>query len=252
MSDVPKPEQTPQDIPVLRYIGYTVLVLSGMDYISIFIPPKFTDAAWELQTATLLVERVVVPLIGLALVFYGAKAQRSKWENRVLSSLSWAALCVGVLYFFLPPLLISVNVRIDQQLNTQVTSQIDQQTELLRLVEQRLPAANSDPVVNGLFTRITGAPPPADFLAKPLPERKQILQKQLAKAKPEVRKKIEATVGDRKMTLFRTTVKLLLGALISGFSFIYIWYLSRWVRPEPSASADDFKTLRNEMMDSDF
>lgn len=250
-SEASDQKQTALDLSVVRYIGYTVLVLSGMDYISIFIPPKFTDAAWELQAATLLIERVVVPLIGLALVFFGAKDQRLKWEQRVLSALSWAALWVGVFYFLLPPLLISVNVRLDQQLNTQVVTQVDQQTELLKRAEQRLAVTNTDAGMNALFLRITETPAPAEFAAKPLPEKRQLLQKQLAKAKPEIRKKIEATVSDRRLTLFRSSIKLLLSALISGFGFIYIWHLTRWIRPQQPQEDDDLRKLRTERTDFD-
>jgi hypothetical protein len=250
-SEVSDQKQTALDLSVVRYIGYTVLVLSGLDYVSVFIPPKFTDAAWELQAATLLIERVVVPLIGMALVFFGAKDQRLKWEQRILSGLSWAALCVGVLYFLLPPLLISVNVRLDQQFNTQVVTQVDQQTELLKRAEQRLAVTNTDAGLNALFLRITGTPAPREFSAKPLPEKRQLLQKQLTKAKPEIRKKIEATFSDRRLTLFRSSIKLLLSSLISGFSFIYIWHLTRWIRPQQPKEDDDLKMLRTEMTDFD-
>jgi hypothetical protein len=199
----------------------------------------------------LLIERVVVPIIGLAMVFFGAKEQRLKWEQRVLIGLSWATLWVGVLYFLLPPLLISVNVRLDQQLNTQVVTQIDQQTELLKRAEQRLATTNTDAGMNALFLRITGIPAPAEFSSKPLPEKQKLLQKQLTKAKPEIRKKIESTVSDRRLTLFRSSVKLLLSALISGFSFIYIWHLTRWIRPQRPKEDEDLKELRTGRTDFD-
>ena len=123
--------------PLFRIAGYALLVLSVFDIIEIFVPLRFEDPVWEFQMARSLVERAPVPLLGLVLVLAGEKSKR------IFKFLSWASLVVGVLFILLVPLGVSSSVRIDQQNQQQLTSQLNQQTTQIQQLRNVVSKATS-------------------------------------------------------------------------------------------------------------
>jgi hypothetical protein len=227
-----KSDAPPQSLTIkaLRLIGYTLLLLSCFDIINIFIPPHFMNPEWEVQATTELVERVAVPLIGLAFVFYRDLSLRVKLEIVVLKGLSWAALIVGIAYFLLLPLLLVNSFRLDDVLVGQNNTFVAQRMTQIEQIQQRLSQSASKPEMNALFTRFSGQPLPPTLANQDLPSLKQNLLTTISSGKPLIRKQAEATGAERRLKLLKTTIKAFLGAIISSFCFIYIWSLTRWIR----------------------
>lgn len=227
-----KSDSQPQilTIRMLRLVGYVLLLLSCFDIISLFIPPRFMNPEWEVQVMTELVDRVAVPLIGLALVFYQNIRLRVKLEIVLLKGFSWAALGVGIAYLLLLPLLVVNSFRLDTVLMGQANTFVDQRMIQTEQIQQRLRQTRSKAEVNALFTRFSGQPLPQSLADKDLPELKQDLSAIIEKEKPNIRKQAEATGTEQRLKLFKTALKTFLGAIISGFCFIYIWSLTRWIR----------------------
>ncbi len=225
-------DSQPQNLTVrmLRLVGYVLLLLSFLDVINIFIPPHFMNPEWEIQLITELVERVAVPLIGLALVFYKDLYLRVKLEIALLKGFSWAALGVGVAYLLLLPLLVVDSFRLDTLAASQTNALMDQRMSQIEQVEQRLSQTSSKPELSALFSRLSGQALPPNLASQDFPALKQALLATLSKGKPAVRKQVEATALERRFKLFKTNLKAFLGAVISGFCFIYIWTLTRWIR----------------------
>jgi hypothetical protein len=218
-------------IKLFRFVGYSFLLLSLFDIVSIFIPLRLMNPEWEVQATTALVERVAAPLIGLALVFYQDIQLRAKWEWIVLKGLSWAALIVGILYFLILPLILANNARLDSNISTQFKVQLDRQMAQAEKFAQRLQQASSKAEINELLVRASGdqglAP---DLQGKDVKTIKQALLAKISAGKPNIRKQAEAAIADRRLNQLKLTVKIFLGAVVSGFSFIYIWILTRWTR----------------------
>lgn len=227
-----KSDSQPQilTIRMLRLVGYVLLLLSCFDIISLFIPSRFMNPEWEVQVMTELVERVAVPLIGLALVFYQDIRLRVKLEIVLLKGFSWAALGVGVAYLLLLPLLVVNSFRLDTVLIGQANTFVDQRMIQTEEIQQRLRQARSKIEVNALFARFSGQTLPQSLADKDLPELKRDFLAIIEKGKPDIRKQAEATGLDQRLKLLKTALKTFLGAMISGFCFIYIWSLTRWVR----------------------
>lgn len=57
---------------VLRLVGTILIVSSLIDYIALLIPPNFSDKAWFASTVTQIVDRGIIPMVGMALLFAGA------------------------------------------------------------------------------------------------------------------------------------------------------------------------------------
>jgi hypothetical protein len=217
-------------IKTLRLVGYVLLLLSLADIIGIFIPAHFMNPEWELQAMTELVERVAVPLIGFAFVFYQDLQHRIKLEFLILKGFSWAAFFVGIGYLILLPLLVVNSFRLDNVLLEQANTFVDQRMTQVEQIQQRLKQATSKPEVATLFTRFSGQPLPPTLADKEFPELKQELLATIEKGKPTVRKQAKAEGSERRLKLFKTSLKAFFGALISGTCFIYTWVLTRWIR----------------------
>ena len=211
---------------LLRRIGYCLLVLALFDVIYILIPLRFMNPNWEFQTIGALVERVAVPLLGLGLVFYGESDFRAKWERLPLKFLSWASLLVGVLFILLAPLLLVNNFRIDNQINYQINTQVTQQLSQLEQVENQVRNGTAKDVNDAVARLNQGRP--VDI--KNPQELKSQLLSEITKAKETIRPQTIDAWAARRLTLRKNAVKWFLGALVSGFLFIYIWRITRWTR----------------------
>ena len=222
-------------IALVRTVGYGLLLLSLVDYASIFFPVKLMDPVWEIQTVQDLIGQVAAPLLGIVMVFHRQLEFRSKKEAFLIKQISWAALVVGQLYFLLIPILVVSNIHLDNQLNQQVVAQIDQRTEVINRVEQQLDKANSKQALQALVSRLSGQPLPPELQQKTAAELKSTLSQQLSKAKPTIRPQIESIAQNSRLSLLKKTVKLLMGALICGTLFVYIWHLTKWARRIKSA-----------------
>jgi len=215
---------------LFRIIGYALLVLSLFDYISVFIPPKFLDPVWEFQTMANLVERVPVPCLGLMLVFYGENLFREKIEKPFLKLLSWAALIVGVLFILLIPLGIRDSLRIDTNNEATIRYQANQQMSRSQQVEQVLNQATTpEQIANALTALNNQRNLPPQIKQDPEKAKNQILSN-IGNAKKRLQEQSEGAMKSRRQALIKQTIKINLGALVSGCLFIYLWRISSWAR----------------------
>lgn len=212
---------------LVRHIGYCLLVLALLDLITLLIPPAM-NPVWRFQTMGAIIERVVVPLVGLLLVFYGEADLRWGWEERLLKILSWSALLVGILFLLLAPLLILDGLRVDDQISYQVNTKVSQQSSQLTQIENQINRATTPKDILIVTARLNIQRLPADI--KNIQQLKSRLLVEIAKAKGAVRPKTEAAAANQRLSLIKTAVKWFLGTMVTGSVFIYIWRNSRWAR----------------------
>lgn len=212
---------------LVRCIGYCLLVLALFDFIALLIPPAM-NPVWRFQTMGAIIERVVVPLLGLLLVFYGEADLRWGWEERLLKFLSWSALLVGILFLLLAPLLILDGLRVDDQISYQINAKVSQQLSQLTQVENQINRATTPKDILSVTARLNIQRLPADI--KNIQQLKSRLLAEIVKAKGAVRPKTEAAATSQRFALIKTAVKWFLGTIVTGSVFIYIWRNSRWAR----------------------
>ncbi len=202
--------------PLFRIAGYALLALSLLDLIEMFVPPRFTDPAWEFQLVNNLVERVPVPLLGLVLVLVGEQS------FRIFKFLSSACLVVGLLFLLIVPLAASSAWRIER-LNQ---LQFNQQTAQIQQIRAQLNQATTDAEINNVLARLNPQGPPPQ-INNPQETKRQILGK-IAQAEQIAKAQIANRAGTTENRLKRT-VKSILGALISAAVFLTIWRKTRKV-----------------------
>ena len=209
-------------------IGYGLLLLALFDYAQILIPPQFTNYTWEMQAIAQLVERVPVPLIGLALVLYRPEAEIDKRELYLLRWLSRFSLGLGIFYLLMIPLAIQNTQRIYRANNNQIDERIARQVQQLQPIKEQLKNAKTDEQVEKLIATINRRNAPL-IIEDPQAIKNELLTG-IAQTEKRLQTQAETWRSDRRRTLIKNSVKWNLGALASGVLFIRIWSLTRWVR----------------------
>jgi hypothetical protein len=210
-----------------RWIGYGLLILSFFDIIATFTPSSFLNPVWELQTIGALVERVPVPLLGLALIFYGEEVDRSDLEGLLLKFLSWLCLLLALLFILMIPLGIVNTVKINNQNNQQIAQQAGQQLSQLKQVEDRLTKGTPEDLKN-LANELTKLGVQANT-QNPEELKKQILSR-IDPAKQNLESQSKAVQSNQRLVLLKNSVKWVLGALISAVLFFTVWKGTDWAR----------------------
>ncbi|AFY34351.1 HpsJ family protein [Calothrix sp. PCC 7507] len=211
-------------IKILRILGYGLLLLAAFDIIEMFVTPSFMNPAWEFNTFGAIVERVPVPLIGLALVFYGNLYSRSKWEFLGLRFLSWLTLLLGVLFILLIPLSVSNTIRLSKQNTYQINVLSEQQISQAEQIEKRVSQATPEQIND--FLKAQNRP----LDTKNIQNQKSQILSQVSQAKTQIKTQAEATQSSRNLNLLKSSVKWNLGALVSATLFFIFWKKTRWAR----------------------
>ncbi len=214
-------------LPLIRGVGYGLVFLFVIDLVTLLIPASFMDPVWEFQLLGALVERVPVPLIGLAMAFLGGMQARAKWELPLIRFSSYLALIAGVCFFLFVPLGMVNTVRIYRANHTQIATQTQQKLARIEQVQGQLKQTTTPTQMEELIRSLN-------------PGRTLEIEddKQFAQVKDElttltengirgVKAQAREAKRDQNGTLLKNSVKWNLGALVSGSLFLFIWRGSR-------------------------
>lgn len=211
-----------------RRIGYSLLALCLIDLIYVLFPPEFTNPVWEYQTVGDLIKLVPVPLLAMMLLFYGETALRSKLERLALYILSWATLVIGILLLLMIPLVVSDAARINRFNDTQITTQVTQQTVQLDATKKQLEQATQQQLAS-LVPQPDKSGNLPDVPKTPAQAKTQILIN-IDRAKTQAQTQADEARGNVRRNLVKNTVKLTAQSFVGGFTFIYIWIRTNWAR----------------------
>ena len=207
-------------------IGYGILALTLIDYITLLVPPQLANPTWEFQTIGRLIETVWAPLLGFLLVFIRRQGKIRAIEMRILSCLSWLALGLGVLYFLMLPLIAFDALRLDRSNTAQFNAQLNQQQAQRQQLEGQLNRL-SNAELNQLLANQNQQTAPK--ISSPTALREQLLT-QLNQQQQAVKSQAAASLKTQQRNLIKTAVKWGIGAAIAGGLMISIWKSSRWAR----------------------
>ena len=208
-----------------RWIGYGLLGYAFMDVVQLLYPPKFFNPAWEVQTIGSLVERVVVPLLGMALVFFGEFYDRNRFEKILLKVLSWLCLVLSIVCLLVIPLGVFGTARLDFQNDQQVNRQAEQQLAQFNKLESQLSQSNPSEI-QALAVK---AGIPIDPTKEPQALKTEVLSR-LTVVRSKVQTQIEENRAAQKQTLFKNSIKWNLGTLLASTLFFVLWKSSDWAR----------------------
>lgn len=217
-----------QSHKLINLAGYVILALVCLDYLTLLIPPKLFNPAWEIDVIGKAVETVWGPLLGLILVFYRRQQYLLKRsEVRILAWLSRLALVLGIVYLLAAPLLITNTFRIMRTNQAQMTMQLETRNQQQEQFERQLQQAN-ERQLKTFWQKYQGSSPQVSTMSSEA-IRQKILEK-IDRENQQNHQRLEQNFATRKLSMTKTTIKWLLGTSIAGISFITIWKYTRWTR----------------------
>jgi hypothetical protein len=230
-----------KSIRVINLIGYGILILTFLDIVAIFIPPKFFDPNWELSSIGKTIEIVWAPLIAFVLIFYRRQQESIELgELKLLSLLSYLSLIIGIIYFMTVPLLITDTFRIARTNTSLVNRQLDAQRTQIEEITKQLNTANEEQL-NNLFTiNIQESP---QLQGSSVKELKTSFLSQLNKKQEAAKTQLKQELSSKQRKLSKTAIKWILGAIVAGVSFLLIWQHTNWSSSIVASKKRQRKTL---------
>ncbi|MBE7381751.1 MAG: hypothetical protein F6J95_010120 [Leptolyngbya sp. SIO1E4] len=140
---VSSPAVSPLAAIAMKLVGVVTILSSFLDFLVLLLPPDFLNPQWQLNVTTQLVDRGIVPLVGIALLLAGFWIDRSVGRRGQPGSLLldlrfWACIVasiLGVVFLILTFLHVN-NVRITAQ---EALAQVEREaTEASTQLEQRI------------------------------------------------------------------------------------------------------------------
>ena len=129
----------------LKLVGGITILAALVDFLVLLLPPDLLNRAWQISTTTQLVDRGIVPLVGIALLFTGfwidsyVAGKRGR-ANLALDARFWTCIlaCIlGLIFALLTPIHMN-NVRL--QSRDALTQVSEEASEATTQLEQRLNA----------------------------------------------------------------------------------------------------------------
>ncbi|MEH2364419.1 HpsJ-like protein, cyanoexosortase A-associated [Nostoc sp.] len=214
---------------LLRFLGYTLLIFSLIDYLAILIPPRLTDPGWEFQAIGQMVDHVWSILLGLIFIFlYNQTSIIKPRQLSILKFFSWVALAISIVYLLMLPLGINDSLTLYKNINNQFTNQQAQQQEQLQKVTEKVNATNSSQELNNI-ARALNLPNAGEASQSPQ-ELKNKLSQQIQTVSQNAITAVNTAKREQIKNLIKNALRINLGAIISGVCFITLWRLTRWTR----------------------
>jgi hypothetical protein len=223
---------------VIRLAGYGLLILWLFDFVATFIPPQFTDPAWEFQTMGRLVESVGWAIVAFAMIFFGEAAFRLEIEFPLLKGLSWMCLVFAILYFAMLPLGLANTWRLKNRNDVQIGNVLAQRTKPLQEVQTRLKNTQSDPELLELYKKLV--PPNTPLTINNPQETKDKLLSEIDTSTIKIKAELDAARDRNFKSLVKNSVKWNLGTLISAVLFLYLWKSSGFYRNLQSTPPEEW------------
>ena len=230
----------------LKLVGGITILASLIDFITLLFPPQFGSRAWQLATTTQLVDRGIVPLVGIALLFTGYWIDSSigKTSRRVSLAADarfWTCLlsCLLGLTFLFTTVLHPNNVRVQsREALSQVNAEAEQASSQLEgRLNEDISARRAQ--IDALLSDETALQAAIDsgsldeaqraqierFRSNP-EELNQFLSQQVAEAQTQLKTRIGEQQKDAadqlKTDATKATIRITLSSLLLAIGYTFI------------------------------
>jgi hypothetical protein len=220
----------------LRWIGYALIIFSLLDNVDTIIPLQLMDAEWERQTIGVIVERIPILLMGLGLAFNGEAFRRKRLESVILSMISWACLLMMIFFLLLVPVGISSSVRVFNQRQQGINTQVQRELDQVRVSEAQVKQADSSQLqrfaeqIQQSMRQSPQAAAQSRFDLNDLGKFRSQLLAQLKTSRTQIETRANQLREAQQRTLLKDGIKWSFGALIISLLFLMFWQSSSWAR----------------------
>ena len=207
---------------ILRLVGYGLLLMAVVNVCWLLIPAQLMNPLWEFQTIGAIVEKVPVGLLGIALVYYGEKSDRTSNEIIILKVLSWGSLLAAILMMLIIPLNISNGFKIYHQRDTTANAQFVSFQDTIEQFKEQLELANSKAEIGAILQQQTKQKINIPNSVNTEKLKIDIITK-LKNNQYNVINQAEAFQAQKHSLILKKCLKWNFGALISCILFLMIW-----------------------------
>ncbi|NCO73755.1 MAG: hypothetical protein GW795_15125 [Cyanobacteria bacterium] len=134
---------------ILTLVGGILLVSSLIDYLFLLIPLQLDDPNWQINLTNSIVDRGIVPLIGITLLLLGwwinDTNNRPKSKISIRLPLFIISSLLGLLFLILVPVHLSNINRVSADLMSQIAQKIEQQQTQIQGFVSQLDAISRNP-----------------------------------------------------------------------------------------------------------
>ncbi|MEM6424915.1 MAG: HpsJ family protein [Cyanobacteria bacterium P01_H01_bin.119] len=245
MSSINPPAVSPLAVISLKLVGKITIVASLIDYLVLLLPPQFLNTQWQLATTTQLVDRGIVPLVGIALLFAGGWIEgnlgiASRNRNLLIDSRFWACILASLLGLLFAALTVlhPNNVRITSrdalgqigtqaneastQLEQRFTQQRDQLSVLLANEDQLQQAIESGQIAPeqlGFLQQFQGDPAGLDqFLEDQLGQAREQAESQISTRRTQAEQQIRQEAWKSGIRVAISSLLLAIGYIVIGWT----------------------------------
>ncbi len=212
----------------IRLFGYLLIYLFCLDLAYQLYPFQFLDPVWELEAMRAIADRMIIPLMGFTLLFWGGGYLRTYFDRLVLWLVSWATFWLALMMLILAPLAVSDTIRVQNLIDKNANTSIEEVQGKLREIVASVRGAEDMRELAVIARQLgirTGITPDT-----PLKEAKSKMHTLYAEHTEKAVQKLEKEKEKRIGTLWKELIKLVL-ALVGGGLFLgAVWWKSTWAR----------------------
>jgi hypothetical protein len=233
----------------LKLVGGITILAAIVDFLVLLLPPDLLNRAWQISTATQLVDRGIVPLVGIALLFTGFwidsyVSGKRGGGNLMLDARLWTcvlACLLGLIFAVLTPVHMN-NVRLqskdaltqvsseateattqlEQRLSAEVTQQRDRIGTLLNnpeQIEQLVASGNVTAEQAAQIRQFENNPESLDdFLQGQASELRTRLETEIGTRREEATKRVRAEATKASIRISLSSILLAIGYIVIGIS----------------------------------
>lgn len=229
----------------LKLVGIVTILSSLLDFLILLLPPDLLNPQWQLNVTTQIVDRGIVPFVGIALLLAGFWIDRSVGKsgqpaNLLFDLRFWSCLVASVLglVFLLLAFLHINNVRITardalgrvEQEASQATTQLEQrlegelsqqqnQLELLLQDDDRLQQAITSGQVSEDLLQFKDDPGALDqFLDQRAGEARQRIETEIGTRREDARKRVRQEAIKSGIRISFSSLLLAIGYTVVGWT----------------------------------
>jgi ABC-type multidrug transport system fused ATPase/permease subunit len=229
----------------LKLVGIVAIVSALVDYLILIIPPNLTNTQWQLATTTQLVDRGIVPLVGIALLLTGLWIEnsvgRSPRAQTLMADLRfWVcalASFLGLVYLLLTFLHLNAvrlsartaleqvnaeasqaSTELEQRLSTELSQQQSQIGQLLQneeLLSQAIQSGQLPPDIEQFRDNPDGL---NQFLQQRADQARQEIQTQIGTRRTEAESRVKAEAWKSGLRVSISSILLAIGYSVVGWS----------------------------------
>lgn len=221
-----------QSTNIINTVGYLIFTVVLSDYAFLWISAQFSNSNWIHSAAGEFVENGWGLLLGILLIFYRRDRDivRPK-EFFLLKLISWLTLIAGISYFLMAPSIIANALRINHTNKVQMLDRVNLAKSQLQQysiqLEQQLAKTTPKQLAEILETYQQQAP------ELPINSRQQLKQNLLTQAQQEqaqVQAELQTEFNLERKSLFKTTARWSMIAIVTGMCSLLIWKYTDWAR----------------------